>query len=217
MRRTALETYSNLLYANPVGTGQNNCYAYAINYYRNSGDDKLQPGDLAGIKGSIDLTNCRDLIRRALADGRAMGWDLQYVGDRDTCSKGHYKIIAVLAPNEDFHWYRFHKDVLYRVKTPRARQDLAAEFGVPVSNVIIPGDHANRADMGSLVLIRGANAWSHKQGFSADGPLLRDACGKIIKDPRVACRAYGKDLNYSVVCGAFCLQKNVQSYRSGKN
>ena len=210
MERSTLETYSNLLYGNPVGTGQNNCYAYAINYYKNSGDDKLQPGDLAGIRGNLNLSNCKDLVRRALADGRAMGWDLRYVGNApaadDVCPKDHYKIVAVLAPNEDFHWYRFHKDLLYRVKTPRTAGDLAAEFGVPTSKIYIPGLR-NRAEDGTLVLVKGANVWSHKQGFSGDGPLLRDACGKIIKDPRKACRSYGSGLNYSVVCGAFCLQK----------
>lgn len=207
-QRATIDTYSNLLYGNPVGTGQNNCYAYAINYYKNSGDDKLQPGDLAGIQGPLDLSSCDDLVQRALADGRAMGWDLQYIGNRDSCPAGHYKIVAVIAPNEDFHWYRFHKDVLYRIKTPRTAETIAAEFGVPKTSVFVPGK-ARHAPAGSMVLIRGACVWSHKQGFSTDGPLLRDACGKLIKDPRTACRSYGKTLNYSVVCGAFCLQKDV--------
>lgn len=201
-----METYSNLLYANPVGTRQNNCYAYAINYYKNSGDDKLQPGDLAGLSGYVDLRNCNDLVRRALADGKKMGWDLKYSGTSEPCSSGYYKIAAVLAPNSDFHWYRFHKDVLYRVKTPRTAAQLAEEFGVDASKVSIPG-LTDRADSGALVLIRDARVWSHKQGFSGDGPLLRDACGKIIKDPRKACRAYGNGLNYSTVCGFFCLKK----------
>jgi hypothetical protein len=207
-QRNSIETYSNLLYSNPVGTRQNNCYAYAINYYKNSGDKKLQPGDLAGIRGDIDLGNCDDLVRRALADAKKMGWDLVYAGNSDVCAPGHYKIVAVLAPNADFHWYRYHKDVLYRVKTPRTVSDLASEFGVPVSRIDNPGRASkSKIKSGTLVLIRGANVWSHKQGFSGDGPLLKDACGKIIKDPREACRSYGSDLNYSVVCGFFCLKK----------
>lgn len=201
-----METYSNLLYANPIGTRQNNCYAYALNYYRNSGDDKLQPGDLAGIPGYVDLRNCNDLVRRALADGRKMGWNLKYTGNSDTCSTGYYKIAAVLAPDSDFHWYRFHKDVLYRVKTSRTAAELAKEFGVDVSQVNVPGPSI-RAEPGALVLIRNAGVWSHKQGFSGDGPLLKDACGKFIKDPRKACRAY-EGLNYSTVCGFFCLKKS---------
>jgi hypothetical protein len=207
--RDTRNTYSDLLFGSPVGTGQNNCYAYAVDYYRNHGDEKLQPGDLAGIGGGVDLKDCDDLVRRALADGKAMGWDLQYLGAAATnasteCGKGAYKIVAVVAPNDDFHWYRHHKDLLYRVHTPRSLRELAQEFGVPQKNVQLAG--GPRADTGDLVLIRGANVWSHKQGFSPDGPLLRDACGKIIKDPRKACRNYG-GLNYTKVCGAFCLKK----------
>jgi len=207
--RNTSETYSDLLYRSPVGTGQNNCYAWAVDYYKNTGDRKLQPGDLAGISGGVDLTKCDDLISRALADGRAMGWDLRFVGDSLGCAPGYTSIVAVMAPDNDFHWYRHHKDLLYRVKTPRTVRDLAIEFDVPAQNVSIPsGDTAGSGDM---VLIRGANVWSHKQGFSPAGPLLRDSCGKIIKDPRKACRKYGSGLNYTKVCGAFCLRKSASA------
>jgi len=207
--RNTQETYSDLLYGSPVGAGQNNCYAYAINYYKNSGDAKLQPGDLAGLRGGVDLKDCDDLVARALADGKAMGWDMRYVGTdpaSQRCDRGAYMIMAVVSPDNDFHWYRHHKDLLYRVETPRSLRDLAAEFGVSPDQVSIPGNGA-RAASGDLVLVRGANVWSHKQGFSPDGPLLRDACGKVIKDPALACRDYGGGLNYKRVCGAFCLRK----------
>ncbi len=204
--RTTSETYSDILYGNPVGTKENNCYAYALDHYRNSGGRKLQPGDLAGMKTDVDLSECSELIQRALADAKAMGWDLQYAGGSlDQCPSGYYKIVAVLAPNNDFHWYRHHKDLLYRVKRSRTADDIAAEFHVPLAAVSSPsGKHANTGD---LVLIRNANVWSHKQGFSPAGPLLRDACGNIIKDPTKACRNYGSGLNYTQVCGAFCLKK----------
>jgi hypothetical protein len=208
--RNSRETYSNLLYGSRVGTGQNNCYAYALDVYKDSGDAKLQPGDLAGLDGNVDLKNCDNLVARALADGRAMGWDLRYVGCETrggACSqRGAYMIVAVVAPDNDFHWYRHHKDLLYRVQTPRTLRDLAAEFDVRPDQIAIPGDPENAAT-GDLVLVRGANVWSHKQGFSPTGPLLKDACGKVIKDPALACRDYGGGLNYKKVCGAFCLRK----------
>jgi hypothetical protein len=199
------QVYSDLLYGSPKGTGENNCYAYALDYYKNSGHSKLQPGDLAGVGGSVNLRNCADLITRALADAAAMGWSLRYLGSKDPpCCKGSYKIVAVVAPNEDFHWYRYHDDVLYRVKTRRTISQLAEEFGVPTKNVEAP---RGLVKTGDVVLIRGAGVWSHKQGFSADGPLLRDACGRLIKDPRKACRSYGSGLDYTEVCGAFCFAK----------
>lgn len=206
--RNTSETYSDFLYANPVGTRQNNCYAYAINSYKDSGDEKLQPGDLAGMSGGVDLRDCKDLVKRALADAKAMGWNLRYLGsNKKECCPKSTRIVAVLAPNSDFHWYRFHRDLLYRVKTARTRRQMATEFGVSIGNVQIPGPDTSRAVPGDLVLIRNASAWSHKQGHSGDGPLLVDACKQIIKDPAKACRNYGNGLNYKVVCGSFCLTK----------
>ena len=199
-----MELYSDLLYGTSLGTRQNNCYAWAIDYYKNSGDEKLQPGDLAGLKGGVNLKSCDDLVKRALADSKKMGWDLRVLEKSDQCPAGSYKIIAVLAPNEDFHWYRHHRDMLYKIKTPRTRQDVAKEFDVPVCAVVSPSDTLN---IGDLVFIKDANVWSHKQGFSPDGPLLRDSCGNLIKDPAKACRKYGNRLNYTKVCATFCFRK----------
>lgn len=212
------ETFSNVLYATPLGTRENNCYAWALDYYQDKGEHKLQPGDLSGAPGDVDLSSCSDLVHRALADAKAMGWSLRYLGRNANdvqCPAGHYKIVAVLAPNEDFHWYRHHKDLLYRVKTPRTLQDLAQEFGVPPGDITIPGD-GHTADSGSVVLIRGANVWSHKQGFSPDGPLLKDSCGKLIKNVEVACRSY-PGLNYTTVCGTFCFDKKNVNRTNGSS
>lgn len=207
------ETYSDLLYSTPLGTRENNCYAWALDYYKDSGEVKLQPGDLSGMNAPVDLTGCSDIVKRALADAKAMGWSLQYLGPHvndSECPRGHYKIVAVIAPNEDFHWYRHHRDLLYRVKTPRTLQDLAQEFQVSENAITIPMSNttnvSRRVNAGTVVLIRGANVWSHKQGFSPDGPLLKDSCGNVIKDVEKACRSY-PGLNYTMVCGYFCFKK----------
>ena len=52
-------------------------------------------------------------------------------------------------------------------------------------------------------LVIPVNLFSHKQGW-ATGPLLKDSCGKLIKDPRKACRRYG--YNYSKYCSSFCVK-----------
>lgn len=205
--RTTTDTYSNLLYRTNLGTSNNNCYAYAIDHYVNKGDRKLQPGDLAGMHGPIDTRSCKDITKRAQADAQKMGWTLTKVSANTTCQEG-IKIAAVVAPGEDFHWYRFHKNVLYRVKRPRSIQSLAAEFGVSVANIEGPRRHST-VYVGDTVLIRNANVWSHKQGFSPDGPLLHDASGNIIKDPATADRKYGDGLDYRVFCTYFCLDKKV--------
>jgi hypothetical protein len=200
------DLYSDLLYGTSLGTRQNNCYAWAIDYYKNSGDSKLQPGDLAGMRGGVNLSSCSDLVSRALADAKSMKWDLRVLKDSDQCPRGSYKIMAVLAPNEDFHWYRHHRDMLYKIKTPRSRTDVAKEFDVPVCAVQAASEQLN---VGDLVFIKDANVWSHKQGFSPDGPLLRDSCGRLIKNPATACRKYGGRLNYSRVCATFCFKKRT--------
>jgi len=204
-------TFSNVLYGSPVGTSQNNCYAYAINYYVNRGDTKLQPGNLAGNMSSVDLSSCRDMRQRVQDDAKAMGWTITVI-DKDTvCPKGSVKIASVIAPNIDFHWYKYHKHVMYRVKTPRSVADLAREFGVSTADVHNPnpGNRTNSSTLrlGDIVLIRNANCWSHKQGFSPEGPILKDSCGKVIKDPATACRTYGYGLNYTSICTVYCLRK----------
>jgi hypothetical protein len=205
------DTYANVLFGSPSGTRQNNCYAWAIDEYREHGDRKLQPGELSGRRGGVDLRGCTDLVDRAVADAVHVGNSMKRLRDPGaSCPAGSYKVMAFIDPGNDYHWYRQHRDVVYRVKTPRTTAQLAREFGVPRSSV-----HAPRGDdleAGDLVLVRGANVWSHKQGHSDAGPVLKDACGKIIKDPRSACRDYGS-LNYRVPCGALCFRKKPRSLR----
>ena len=207
----SMDTFSNALYGNPVGTSQNNCYAYAINHYVNSGDTKLQPGMLAGMMTSVELSSCTDLVQRVKADAKAMGWNLSVVSKDATCPRGSIKFASVIAPHDDFHFYKFHKHVLYKVKTPRTVSDLAREFGVSTSDIHVPGMSLSGADgqvrLGDVVLVRNAKVWSHKQGFSPDGPILKDSRGRVIKDPVLACRDYGRGLNYKTTCTTFCLQK----------
>ena len=46
--------------------------------------------------------------------------------------------------------------------------------------------------------------WSHKQGW-ATGPVLVDAKGRTIRDPRRADKNY-PGLNYSRFCSAYCVK-----------
>ena len=204
--KNTTNTYSDLLFGSPVGTKASNCYAYALDAYANRRTGKLQPGELSGDPGSVDLASCRDLLQKSEKDAATTSNVLARVDPSPSarCPAGSYKIMAFLAKGEDYHWYRFHRDLLYRVRHPRTPADLAAEFGVPLENVQAP---LKALAAGDLVLVRGANVWSHKAGHSPDGPLLKDACGKLIKDPRKACRNYGGGLDYSTMCSAFCYTK----------
>lgn len=195
------ETFTDLVYGTRRGKDNNNCYGYAIDEYRNSGATKLQPGNVSRSPGEMSLGSCASLRRRTLADlkGRAYAVD-----PARACRPGHYKVMAFLAPGNDYHWYKQHKDALVRL--PGRLRDLAAlarALDVRPSQ-LVSASPSPRA--GDLVLVKDAGLWSHKQGF-ATGPLLKDSCGKAITDPRTACRTYPGGLDYRDFCGAFCVKR----------
>lgn len=198
------ETYTNAVYGSPKGKRNNNCYAWAIGHYRNGGGVKLQPGNLARLTGNMSLKSCKDLKKRALADAKAPGQKSMYVVKPESpCQAGYYKVMAFLAKNTDYHWYRQHKDVMYAVRAGNSLTSIAKKMGVPPRKLTAPGGKTTLSP-DNVVHVKNADVWSHKQGF-ATGPLLEDACGKIIADPRKACRDYGP-YNYKTFCGAYCVQ-----------
>ncbi len=194
--------YTNLVYNKSWGKEHNNCYAYAIDHFSPSTDEKLQPGDLSGKFRDKDMSlTCSSLASRVSAD---LGSRAYKVSGSGTCKPGHYKIFPFIAPGKDYHWYRFNKDLLYHVE-PRDRTvaSLAKRMGVSTKQILVP---SGRLRAGELVFVQNANLWSHKRGF-ATGPLLKDACGKFIRDPRTACRNYGEGYDYKTACTAFCVRK----------
>ena len=198
------ETYTNAVYGSPKGKRNNNCYAWAIGHYRNGGGVKLQPGNLARLTGNMSLTSCKDLKKRALADAKAPGQKSMYVVKAASpCKQGYYKVMAFLAKNTDYHWYRQHKDVMYHVRAGNSLTSIANKMGVPPRKLTTQRGGKNLSP-DNVVHVKNADVWSHKQGF-ATGPLLEDACGKVIADPRKACRDYGP-YNYKTFCGAYCVQ-----------
>jgi hypothetical protein len=201
------ETFADAPYGTPRGVKNNNCYAYALGRYADRGGVKLQPGNLSGAgpgRPALDLGDCRDLQRRVMQDSadRAI-----YAARADApCRAGFYKVMAFLDANNDYHWYKQHRDLL--VTAPRdgaSPSNVARNLDVPADSV---HPRVGRLRRGDAVLVRGAGLWSHKQGF-ATGPLLKDACGAPIRDPRTACRDYGT-YNYRTFCGAFCVRTAAQ-------
>lgn len=193
--------FSELEYGTRRGTDNNNCYAYAIGSYRLGGDYKLQPGNLSRQSGNMDASSCAFLNGRALDDNRARGiYRLRDPGQR--CKRGFYKIMSFIDRGKDYHWYVQNGSLLYRVQRGETRGSIAKKFGVPARDVV----SATRAPLrpGQLVFVRDAGVWSHKQGL-ATGPLLVDASGRVITDPRRANRNYGS-FNYRRGCGTFCIR-----------
>jgi len=194
------EPFNDLsLFSARRGKGNNNCYSWAIGQYSNSGETKLQPGNLSQSPGDLDLKSCSAIRLRTLADLKGKAY---LENPEKPCRQGYYKVMAFLAKDNDYHWYKQHKDAVVRM-TDKMR-DLAAlarALGVSPKQLVSPSAAPKPGD---VVLVKDAGVWSHKQGF-ATPPLLRDACGKVITDPRRACRDYGS-LNYTEHCGSFCIK-----------
>lgn len=191
--------YSDLIYGTPEGQYNNNCYAWAIGNYRGSGGIKLQPGNLSKASTEHNATSCAFLKKRAMQDNHKRG--VVAVKPTQRCPKGFYKIMAFIDKGRDYHWYKQHRNLLYRVAAGETIKSIAKDMGVRPSNITSPTPAPRPGD---LVFVKNADVFSHKQGF-ATGPLLRDASKKSIPDPRHANRNYG-EYNYRTFCGALCVR-----------
>ena len=192
------------------GVQSNNCYAYAVNDFRNYRIHKSIPGDRSGLsKLPHTYTNCRDLPRRVLSDNP----DKVYkVPSKKKCKKGYYKIMMFVAPtnkfgnsNGDFHFYKQHNEVEYKIKPGDTYKKIAGFFKVPESRIkraVAKQLESKRLTPGKKIVFK-ANVWSHKQGWGA-GPLLTDASGKAILNPIKSDKKYS--YNYSKYCNSFCVK-----------
>jgi hypothetical protein len=167
--------------------------------YQESRPYKSVPGDRAGKNiFKRDYTKCgRNLKRDVISDNP----NKVYATKADAkCKPGYYKIMMVVAPNYgDFHFYKQHGEIEYRIQQGDTCASVARDFDVPIYRIRNNG----RLKPNNKIRFK-ANVFSHKRGW-ATGPLLKDASHKIIKDPRKANRNYGS-LNYSTLCGSFCVK-----------
>ena len=205
-RRLPTSGYESVFSYAPWGTeGRNvdNCYAYAVGDHRAFRTQKSVPGVRMHMNDlGMNYKTCKGLRKRVLADNPGRIYSAK---PDQKCKKDFYKIMMFVAPTNDlnnstgdFHFYKQHGYVKHTVKPGDTFQSLAKFYRVPYSRVyrcgpLVPGKE---------IRIQ-ANVWSHKQGWGG-GPLLTDACGKIILDPRKACRKY--TYNYSKFCSSFCVK-----------
>lgn len=59
------------------------------------------------------------------------------------------------------------------------------------------------------------NLWSHKQGW-ASGPLMIDASGKTIVDPRRSNRSWKPGFHYTKFCSAYGVRRGVAQTGNNK-
>ena len=214
-----------------MGRQHDNCYDYAFGLNNVKSVNKNVPGNMAGNKAwGLTFTNCTGIAKRVLEDYKGLAYRCK---PSDPCPPGYYKVMNFVAPNGgDFHWYRETNAVRYKTRPGDTVTGLARFFRVTpavIRAAVVKGTRPTSASNGRIantnrnlpvlnqMVHRGSGAirpgkviqfpvrlWSHKQGF-ATGPVLVDASGKTITDPRRANRAY-PGLNYSKFCSAYMVK-----------
>jgi hypothetical protein len=134
-------TYTNRLWGRTVGIGNNNCYAYAVGDYEKMRLQKSIPGERAGIRNlSHTYTHCKGLPQRVIADNPKKVYMAKAT---EKCKPNHYKVMMFVAPGNtrnyfrqgDFHFYKQHGAVEYKVKNGNTYESIAKFFKIPVSRV----------------------------------------------------------------------------------
>lgn len=197
--------FTNRRWASNKGIPNNNCYAYAVGDYESYRWQKSIPGDRSGLSNSKHTyTSCTGLPKRVISDNPKNVYKID--GDKK-CKKGYFKIMMFVSSGRpgsymrqgDFHFYKQHGVIEYKIKPGDTVKSIASFFKIPEYRVKKGG----RFEVGKRITFN-ANVFSHKRGW-ATGPLLGDANGKAIKDPRTASRKY-KELNYDKYCSSFCVK-----------
>jgi len=144
----------------------------------------------------------------------------------------------------DFHWYVQMGSVRYKIRTGDTVSKLAKFFHVrpaviikaaaktsrPLSNSDgkIATNNVNirmlaaRNTAGTPKLVPGriirfpVNLWSHKQGW-ASGPLMIDAKGRSIVDPRKSDRKWKPGFHYTKFCAAYAVRRGLVSTGANSN
>ena len=144
----------------------------------------------------------------------------------------------------DFHWYVQNRAVRYKIRLGDTVGKLARFFRVkpaviieatkryknPASNTdgkiatlntnIKMSNTRNNTRGPKLVVGKiiefPVNLWSHKQGW-ASGPLMIDASGKVIVDPRKSDRSWKPGFHYTKFCSAYGVKRGMAQTGNNRN
>jgi hypothetical protein len=204
------EPFTSYVYGSEKwGKRNNNCYGFAIDYFKASEQRKLQPGELSKtLKPYDDLTDPKTLKERTISDLGTKKNGGYMASPCVKCKKNYYKIMAFVDKGNDYHWYRQMGDVLIESDGQKNINSLAKNIGVNRNQLNSP---TNKPARGDAILARAAGLWGHKRGLSELTVL--DASGKFIKDPRDANRKY-ENLDYKTYAGTFCVNANFGKGKS---
>jgi len=186
-----------------------------------------------GTKFTTCGTGINSMKSRILYDNPKAVYALPKRGECIPCRKGYYKVMAFVAPHNsvgeiygDFHFYKQVGSVRYQLQSGDTIPKIAKFFRTKPSvikealknvrptkslkNGTIDDPSGGKQTTARLhssligkVIRFPVNLWAHKLGWGTR-PLLVDASGKTILDPRSANRKY--DYDYSTLCGSYCVR-----------
>jgi len=144
----------------------------------------------------------------------------------------------------DFHWYVQNQKVRYRIRTgdtvpklarffrvrPQVILEATRKYSTPITNT--DGKIATNNSNIKMTNVRNTksrfpalavgkiiefpvNLWSHKQGW-ASGPLMIDASGRTIVDPRKSNRSWKPGFHYTKFCSAYGVRRGVAQTGNNK-
>jgi hypothetical protein len=185
---------------------------------------KSEPGAAIGDPNTT-FTTCgkgRNSMRsRILYDNPTTVYALPKGHEAKPCKNGYYKVMSFVGTSKgeifgDFHFYKQVGGIRYRIQLGDTVKKVAKFFRVKESVIREAMKHSSapRNYTNGLVderknIVPGriikfpVNLWAHKLGWGTR-PLLVDASGKTIYDPRKANRKYGVD--YKFLCGGYCVR-----------
>lgn len=172
----------------------NNCYAYSVGDFASFRTEKSVPGARSGRNRPHSYQNCNGLLDRVIADNPRKVYK---ASKYSSCMPGYYKIMMV-SGGGDFHFYKQHGWVRHKVKATDTWSSISSKYQVSYASIRRTGP----IRPGKTLYIK-VNLWSHKRGWGT-GPLLHDACNRLIRDPSTACRRY--QIDYNNYCGSLCVR-----------
>ncbi len=123
--RSGSEPANYAYYQKPRSIIRSNCMAFAFGEKGRTNYQKQQPGNKTpSLRGTdFSLATCDELVRRVMSDYKGK----VYKGTpARPCRRGYSKVMAVLAPGADFHFYRQGPDGFWEHKrglTPPSKVD----------------------------------------------------------------------------------------------
>lgn len=184
-----------------------NCYAYGLGlkvgrggYYKHR-LYKARPGDKCPHLQDrpFDFTRCEDIVKRIICDNpkhvrKIKDHMIDKYLNKDLGDDYHL-MAAYLSPGRtpsdesgtDFHFLR--RTPLYAVANAWSK---------------FKKDTPKKA-VEQLATLQPKYVFSHRRGWSSQGPLLVDASDNLILDPRTADLNYGA-VNYNIFCGLFLVE-----------